>query len=322
MKKNKKNITFSENEKLSFRTALYITGDYNAAKKIASRTASLFLLNHPDKDTEDLKGKIYVTTRNFSYEHFRKQKRDEKLKDKYKAKLITEILPGETETDIRLREAFTKASQSLTDEQLRTLVLFNTCDHDYKQMQEITEISVPTLRKRISRIKAKLKAETNLNLGITYTQKIVTPELNNVLYKFLCRFKKNLEENTMHKMYRSFSKQDLENYNETIDIVKIKGWDIQKIGDEYFVMVIYLNSEGFKEAFDFKFTIANKNLKITRPPCKKKITASYKKGTPLHTELMKLKKMYPPDGQGRMTIPKELLDNLAKKYNKQKQEDT
>jgi hypothetical protein len=78
-KKNKKNIIFREYKKLSFRTAMYFTGDYNAAKKIASRTASLFYLNHPDEDTEDLKGRIYVTTRNFCYEHFRERKREAKI---------------------------------------------------------------------------------------------------------------------------------------------------------------------------------------------------------------------------------------------------
>ena len=321
-KKNRKNITFRKNEKLSFRTALYITGDYNAAKKIASRTAALFLLNHPDEETEDLKGRIYVTSRNFCYEHFRGQKREETIQNKYKDKLIAETLPGKTETDIRLREAFAKASQSLTDEQLRTLVLYNTCDQDYKQMQEIAEISVSALRKRISRIKAKLKAVTNINLGVTYTKKIVTPELDSLLYNFLLSFKKNLEEDTLSKMYRYFTKKDLEDYHVTIKIMKVKGYEIKKVDVSYHILVIYLNKERVKEAFDFKFTIKNNSLRITMPPRKKKITASHKIGSPLYKEIMKLRKLYPPDREGRMTIPKELLDNLAKKYNQQQQEDT
>jgi hypothetical protein len=228
--------------------------------------------------------------------------------------LITESLPGKTETDIRLREAYAKASLCLTDEQLRTLMLYNLCEHDYKQMQEIAEVSVSALRKRISRIKAKLKAITNINMGVTFTRKVETPEINDVLYQFFRSFKKNLEENTLHKMYKYFSSVDLEEYHESIDLKKVKGYELDKFDEEYHVIIVYLNSKDVKEAFEFKFTIKNNSLKVTIPPRKKKITVSYTKGSPLYKAIMKLRDLYPPDPEGRMTIPKELLDRLIKKY--------
>ncbi|HHE37657.1 MAG TPA: sigma-70 family RNA polymerase sigma factor [Candidatus Cloacimonetes bacterium] len=206
-----------------------------------------------------------------------------------------------------------KALESLTDEQQRTLVLYNICDRNYQQMEEIAEVSAVAIRQRISRINNKLKAITYLNLGMIGTKKIVTPELNNVLYKFLTRFKKNLEESTLHKMYKYFSMADLKDYHGTIKIKETENYEIKLKDCEYQIIVLYQNDDDIREAFDFKFKIENNHLKITAPPKKKTIAATLKNDSEQADKLKELLHLYPPDRTGKSTIPKELLDALIKK---------
>ncbi len=312
-KKKKIFFTYQDAEELSYKYALYKTGNAHISGNIAARTAGLFILNKIEGNIAGIKSWIYLTSRNFCYEYFREIKKKRILEDKYKEKLIIDTLLENCETDTSLHAAFRKSLESLTGEQQRTLTLYNICHKDYAQMQEISEISAAALRQRISRINNKLKAVTNLNMGMLCTKKIVTPELNNVLYKFLSRFKKNLEDNTLHTMYRYFSQSDLKDYTETFNIKEIENYEIRMNDCEYQIIVIYKNDNNFKETFDFKFKIENNHLNVTAPPKKKTISASFNKDSDQARELKKLLHLYPPDRTGKSTIPKELLDALIKK---------
>ena len=312
-KKEEKSFTYQDAKELSYKYTLYRTGNIHISNEIATRTASKFIFDEIQGSLAGIKSWIYLTSRNYCYEFFREIKKKRKLEEKYKEKLTMDSILEKSEKDTKLLTAFEEAFESLNEEQQRTLALYFMCEKNYVQMEEIAEISAATLRKRISRINKKLKAVTYLNLGMMGTKKIVTPELDNLLYKFLSRFKKNLEDNTLHKMYRYFTQDDLKDYHETFDIKEIDTYEIRINAGEYHIIIVFSNNNDKTETFDFKFKIENHHLKITAPPRKKPIAAIIDRDSEIAREMKRLLHLYPPDRTGKSTIPKELIDALIRK---------
>jgi hypothetical protein len=175
--------------------------------------------------------------------------------------------------------------------------------------------SYATIRKRVSRIKNKLKAETYRNLGFIGTKMIVTPQLDNLIYQFLLRFKKNLENNTLGKMHYYFSEVDLKNYNPSYEIKKILDYDIELNDSIYKAWVFYNNKFGTYDSFHIEFFIDNKNhLKIVTPPTKTKKMFVFEQESEEGKQIRKLLDTFPIDKSGRPKIPEEEMDKIIKQF--------
>jgi len=304
---------YEDVEYLAYCYAISRTYNYNAAKSIAALTAGAFILQDPQGSYKELRSWVFSTAKHHCSHYFRQQKKADKIARELKLKMMTTFTPASLERDEDLHLAYNEALLSLSDEQFVTIFLYYNCLCNYQIIHEIMGVSINALRMRISRIHKRITALTNLNMGMLYTKKIVTPELNDVLYKFLKRFRKHLENDTLHKMYYYFSKADMKNYNESIRIKNIRKYEIVLVNDEYNILVVYLNKNDEIETFDFKFKIENNHLKITKPPRKRPDAYIFKKDSDQARKLKELLRLYPPDRTGKSTIPKELIDALIKK---------
>ena len=235
-------------QKIAFDYALYRTGNIQAAEDISSQTISLFLLSFNNRS--DARRWIINTSKNYCNKFFAKMKKEEKGTNTYRDDMLQRISnhPG-YEKNSSLHEAFQESFKSLNNMELKTIFYYFQCHENMKEMHANIEVSYVTLRKQLSRIRNKLKAETFKRLGYIGSKRIVTPQLNNLIIKFLRRFKKNLEAGTIEKMYYYFSKVDLKNYNPTYEIKKILDYDIEINDKIYKAWVFFQNKQKIIQKF-------------------------------------------------------------------------
>jgi hypothetical protein len=300
--------------KTAFGYAQYLTGNIDAANDIASQTISLFLLSF--KGDCNAKGWIINTVKNYSNKYFDKIKLENKQVRTYREELVQKIYgQAEYERDESLKEAFRDSFEALNDNELRTLFYYFQCNENIKEMHNNIGGSYATLRKQVSRIKNKLKAETFKRLGYIGTKKIVTPQLNDQIIKFIQRFKMHLENGSLDKMYYYFSEVDLRNYNPTYEIKEILDYDINLNDSIYKAWVFYNNKFGKYDSFHIEFFIDNKNhLKIVTPPTKTKKMFVFEPESEEGKQIKKLLDTYPIDKSGRPKIPEEEMDKIIKQF--------
>ena len=199
--------------------------------------------------------------------------------------------------------------------ELKTIFYYFQCHENMKEMHANIEVSYVTLRKQLSRIRNKLKAETFKRLGYIGSKRIVTPQLNNLIIKFLRRFKKNLEAGTIEKMYYYFSKVDLKNYNPTYEMKEILDYDINLNDSIYKAWVFYNNKHNVIDSFYIEFFVDDKNhLKIVTPPTKTKKMVVINKDSIEGKQIRKLLDTFPIDKSGRPKIPEEEMDRIIKQF--------
>ena len=306
---------FEEVRNLSYKRALYMTSDYNISEDIANQTTSLFILKQKKIPKNEIRKWSIFTTNNFVKKFFTKQKKQNEQFKKNKEHIITKLYDDNSVTyDKKLRKAYKEALKSLTEEQKNTMILYYQVKENYDLMHEITNISKPALRKRISRIKKKINAETYLNLGYVISKKIVTPEMNDLIYHFLRSFKKNLENNTLKKMYYYFSSSNIKAFSHTIKIKEIIEYEIELTDKIYQLWVIYKDFKNVINSFTFKFTVVKNHLKIVSSIQKIPKMYSFSKDDIIAKKTHELLKLYPPDEKGKLTVPDEVINELLKDY--------
>ena len=315
---NEENLV--ELQKISFDYAFYLSGNIEASKDISSQAISLFLLS--DKSAENEKRWIINVTKNYCNKYFEKIGRDLKNQNKYGFELITKLSEAsEVESNVDFSEAYKVAFETLSEEELQIILYYFKCNESIKEMSENLEDSYATVRKRISRIKKKLKAETYKNLGYYGSKIIVTPQLNNLIIKFIKRFKENLENNTLSKMHYYFSQIDIANYEQNIHIKEISDYEIELNNSIYKTWVIYKNFRDEYESFIIEFFIDDKNyLKILTPPTQTKKVITFTRASAFGKQLTELIKSYPVDKDGQPKIPKGEIERLVKQF-QEKQKD-
>jgi len=295
----------------SFNYALYSTENIEVANDISSETLALFVLS-ADKITEPA-GWVLNTTKNYCKKYFESSKRDQRIEKNYRNELLSSMGNRlELQTDEELNKAFKESFESLSKDELKTIMYYFQCNESIKQLHENVGGSYQALRAKISRIKRTLKAETYLRLGYYGSKKIVTPKLDNQILKFLKRFKKHLEAGTLEKMYYYFSEVDIKELPNDIKINKIQGYDIKLRNSIYRIWVIYNNSSDSSKAITVDFRINEKgNLKVVSLPKKALKTIVINAKTNYGILLEKLMDKYPPGKDGQPTIPKEELQKLV-----------
>ena len=257
-------------QQMSYNYSLYRTGDFDLSDEISMKTIGLFLLKADEVLNDQANKWIINTSKIHIQEHFRTSKQNHDNIKKYNQDIIEKLNTNLTsETDSKLEKTFTEVLQTLNNEEMKTILFYFQCNKNISIMHSTLEISNDTLRKKISRIKRKLKAETFKKLGVIATKKIITPKISDLIVKFLKSFKTNLEENSLEKMYYYFSEVDLHNYNPSYEISKTLDYEITLTNSIYKVWIIFKNKKNENDSFYIEFFIDDKNhLKILTPPQK------------------------------------------------------
>lgn len=306
-----------EYQKLAYNFALYKTGNFTAAEDIAAQTISLLLLSY--KPEADIKTWILNTSKHYCNKYFTKLKKEKFNYKTTKEELKEKLISSEFERDEALHNAYRESFNSLNDIELRTLLYFFQCNENIKEMHNNIGGSYSTLRKRVSRTKNKIKAETYKRLGYLGSKKIVTPQLNDQIVKFLKRFKENLENGTLEKMYYYFSEIDLKKYNPSYDIKKIVYYDIELNEAIYKVWVFYKNTLDDTDSFYIEFIIDDrKHLKILTPPIRLKKVFKMNINSDEAKQILNLLKSYPIDKTGHPNIPDSEIEKILRQH-KEKQ---
>ena len=219
--REREKLKYSDNDlqklqQISYNYSLYHTRDFELSNDISMKTIGLFLLKADEIEEENDIRWVINTSKIHIQSHFRITKQEHNNINKFQQNLLEKLDSNLiTETDVELKETFKEVLQTLNIEEMGTILFYFQCDKKIKVMHSLLDISYDALRKKISRIKRKLKAETFKKLGVIATKKIVTPQLDKLIVDFLQTFKKCLEENSLEKMYYYFSEVDLKKYNPT-----------------------------------------------------------------------------------------------------------
>ena len=310
-------------QQISYNYSLYRTGDFNLSDDISMKTIGLFLLKSNEiKDNNAIKW-IVNTSKIHIQSYFRTTKQDHDNIKKYEQDILEKINHNLiTETDIRLRDTFKEVLHTLNNDEMKTILFYFQCDKKIKVMYPILEISYDALRKKISRIKRKLKAETFIKLGVIATKKIVTPKLNKLIVDFLQSFKKNLEENTLEKMYYYFSKIDLDNYNPTYEILKIVDYEIELNNTIYKLWVFFKNKNNETDSIYIEFFIDDKNhLKILTPPKKSEKVFKFDADSEEGKKILQMVNSATIDKTGVSKFSTEELEKILKQIGENKKQD-
>ncbi|MFC1898201.1 sigma-70 family RNA polymerase sigma factor [Candidatus Cloacimonadota bacterium] len=302
---------------LVFNFVYYKVNDYHTANDITSQVMALYCLKCDYQDESKIKGWLINSAKNYLKKYYESNTRERKTFVQYSDQLHF-FSPQElnSEDHDSLADAFHEAFKALSEKDLDSILLYLRCRKSIKKMQGTIGGSYDALKKSISRIRKKLKAETYKNLGFYGSKKIVTPELDNMIYQFLRRFKQNLEAGTLEKMHYYFSEVDLNNFDKNIKIKKIIEYEIEKLSSKYKAWVFYTNLHDIAEYFYIEFYIDDNNhLKVTTPPTKKSELVVIKKDSAEGKELSDLLEKYPLDKSGQPKIPKEELENILKQFN-------
>ena len=136
--------------------------------------------------------------------------------------------------------------------------------------------------------------------------------------KFLIGFKQHLEDNSLHKMYRYFSRKDLENYNPCFYIVKVCDYEIILKDSVYTIHVFFESKEGKVDSFYFSFCVDKNHLKIVTPPTPPRTHLELKLNSEDGQKVVELLEKYPEDKKGMHNIPEEDIEMLKKIIEKYK----
>ena len=307
----------AELQQISYKYSLYRTGDFNFADEISNEAIGIFLLKADTIEKGNLTGWIVNTSKNLIQSNYRTSKKEKRDIEKYQHDLLNRLNANVTEKkNSMINETFTEVLQTLDNDEMKTILLYFQCDEKLKLMNSLLDISYDALRKKISRIKRKLKAETFKKLGGIATKKIVTPQLNKLIIDFLKSFKTNLEANSLEKMYYYFSKIDLDNYNPTYEIAKIIDYEIHFTNSVYKVWIFYKNKNNNTDSFFIEFFVDEKNrLKIFTPPQKSKKVFKLSSDSEDGKKILQMLKNAKTDNKGISKFSSDDLEKILKQLN-------
>ncbi|MCF7911019.1 MAG: sigma-70 family RNA polymerase sigma factor [Candidatus Cloacimonetes bacterium] len=293
----------------AYNYALYKLGNSSQAEDVAAQTVNLFILKSDTINSDKFNAWIRSTCLNYCRKYYDNTKKENFLQKGLRESLINFF---GVEHDGNLTENFRQSMENLDELEARSLVLYFNCGQNIKKMSEVTGESHVSLRKRISRIKMKLKAETYKNLGYIATKKIIVPKLHEAIIQFVRRLKNNIENNTIDKMFYYFSESNTQNFNPDFDIQKIKDYEVILCDGKYKIYLFYLDSQQHINNIIFSFFLNDKNqLKISGLPKKQRKLAKITKSTESARELSSLLEKYPENRQGLIKIPQEVMQKLT-----------
>jgi hypothetical protein len=129
------------------------------------------------------------------------------------------------------------------------------------------------------------------------------------------RLKKNIDNNSIEKMFYYFSETNTANYKPQFDIQKVKDYEVILKNGKFKIYLFYSDSEKQINTVSFSFYINEKNqLKISELPKQKRkiVKLNKNKNSEAYQELNQLLKDYPENRQGLIKIPSDIMRRLAK----------
>ena len=259
---------------------------------------------------------IINNTKSLCSRHFCDIKKTENIRNNLRKQYLIEPIFAETEQNTELRSAFYEAYKKLTEDELLIYNLYYNTKHSFVIMGEILSKSTDCLKKRIQRIKQKLKAETNIILGMEVSKEILTPQVSNLIYMFLRSFKEHTDTNSVHDMYYYFSRTHFKYFRDDIHIKKVGKYGVDLKNHVYTILVSYIDYQDKKNLFDMKFMVENNHLYVLQVPCIMQSAASFPLDSEAAKEIKNLISLYPPNRKGVLTIPKEIIEDLIAKHQK------
>ncbi|MCK5050540.1 MAG: sigma-70 family RNA polymerase sigma factor [Candidatus Cloacimonetes bacterium] len=307
-------------QQLSYNYSLYRTGDFDLADEISMKTIGVFLLKADEIVSDQASKWIINTSKIHIQSHFRTAKQDHDNVKKYQQDLLNKLGNNMvTIKDTELSKTYREALQTLTNDEMKTILYYFQCDQKIRSMHLLLDISYDALRKKISRIKRKLKAETFKKLGVIVTKKIITPKINDLIVKFLKSFKTHLEENSLEKMYYYFSEVDLKKYNPSYEIEKIIDYEIELNKTVYKVWVFFKNIDNITDSFYIEFFIdENNHLKILTPPQKSEKVFKFNKDSEEGKKILQMLNSATVDKTGVSKFSTEELEKILKQIGEKK----
>ncbi len=307
-------------QQLSYNYSLYRTGDFDLADEISMKTIGVFLLKADEIDSEQASKWIINTSKIHIQSHYRTKKQDHDNIKKYQQDLFDKLDNSMvTIKDTELSKTYKEALKTLTNDEMKTMLYYFQCDQKIRSMHLLLDISYDALRKKISRIKRKLKAETFKKLGVIVTKKIITPRINDLIVKFLKSFKTHLEENSLDKMYYYFSEVDLKKYNPSYEIERIVDYEIELNQTVYKVWVFFKNIDNITDSFYVEFFIDDNNhLKILTPPQKSETVFKFNKDSEEGKKILQMLNSATVDKTGVSKFSTEELEKILKQIEKKK----
>ena len=316
MKKNEDELLKNLQE-LSYNYALYKVGSLEVAEDIASQAIYSYLLKRDRILHENHEGWIINTSKNYCSQYFDLRKHERELHSSLERNVADELhhkinnsLDFPEQEKLTLSDAVDDVKDALSENELETYIFYLQCERNIKKMQRISGESYSALRQRVSRINRKIKAETFRKLGVIATKKIITPQINDIITKFLLRFKENLENNTLGKMYVYFSIEDLKKYNPDFHIGEVLDFEVLYKENTYSIHVVFTNKQGKDESFYFSFLVDSNYLKIVVPPTPHK--THYQISEEDGKRILELLEKYPEDSKGVHNLPDEELALIKK----------
>ena len=316
MKKNDAEV-LKKYHKLAYNYALYKVGSLEVAEDIASQTIYSYLLKRDRILHENHEGWIVNASKNYCNQYFELIKKEDELHKSLKRNVADELhhkindsLDFLSQEKFKLSDAVDDAKDTLSDDEFKTYIFYLQCDRSIKKMQRITEGSYTALKQKISRINRKIKAETFQRMGVIATKKIITPQINNIITKFLLRFKENLENNTLDKMFYYFSKKNIGSYRPRFYVKEVLDYEVELDDSIYSIHVVFTNKQCEDESFYFSFTVENNSLKVLQPPTphQEHLQLSIEEGN----RILNMLKQYPEDSTGVHNLPDEELQLIKK----------
>jgi len=318
-------LNYSDNDlqklqQISYNYSLYHTGDFDLSDEISMKTIGVFLLKANEIEENNASKWIVNTSKIHIQSHFRTTKLNHENIKKYQHDLLEKITNNfMKEKDENLKFAFKESLNMLTNDEMNTILFYFQCNMKIMTLLTILDISYPTLRKKITRIKRKLKAETFKKLGVIATKKFVSPQINFLIINFLKSFKNHLESNTLEKMYYYFSEVDLKKYNPTYEIEKIIDYEIELTNSIYKVWVIFKNKNKENDSFNIEFFIDEKNhLKILTPPQKSQKVFKFDENSEEGKKILQMLNSAIVDKTGVSKFSSEELEKILKQSGEKK----
>ncbi|KQC06758.1 MAG: hypothetical protein APR54_01455 [Candidatus Cloacimonas sp. SDB] len=222
----------------------YVSG-HEDRQDLAQIVAMKYYLNKDSVDSDKRANWIYTTTKNAAID-FLKARKDFSTKtvnfDKVENKITANVLSEDSEADPSL--LLQKYEKDLSQPEKDLLILYAKESFQIKKLAKHKRASYETIKKKIYRLIAEIRAKHRIQQGMIGTRKIFGAKLNENLLNFFNKFTKALESNSLDKMSIYFKDCEIPDKYPIFRIAKVIEYDVRlKDEDKYLIFFHYYDPE-------------------------------------------------------------------------------
>ena len=136
-------------QQLSYNYSLYRTGDFDLADEISMKTIGVFLLKADEIVSDQASKWIINASKIHIQSHFRTMKQENANIKKFQQSLLEKLDNNlVTIKDTELSNTYKEALQTLTNDEMKTILYYFQCDQKIRSMHLLLDISYDALRKK------------------------------------------------------------------------------------------------------------------------------------------------------------------------------